>query len=65
MNARETKRRVTNSAQDIIENFPEKVAFGLSLEDAEICEFSKLGRWVSRQKEEYCKGMRKHGVFGK
>lgn len=56
---------MTNSAQDIIENFPEKVAFGLSLEDAEICEFSKLGRWVSRQKEEYCKGMRKHGVFGK
>lgn len=56
---------MTRSAQAIRENFPAKVAFELSLEEVEVCELSKLDGWVSGPKEEYCKGLRKHGVCGK
>lgn len=42
---------MTNSEQAIRENFPGgKIAFGLSFEEAEICELSKLSGWVSRKK---------------
>lgn len=47
---------MTNSEQAIRENFPEKKkAFGSSLEEPEICELSKLSRWVSRKKESIAK----------
>lgn len=48
-----------------MENFPEKVAFEFNLKEIEVYELNKLAKWVSGLKKEYCKGMRRHGVFGK